>query len=846
MLRNMRLVGREHELAVVRGAVDSADAGASAVLVLLGEAGIGKTSLLEAAVAEAQARGFELRAGRATEHEADVPLLLFTGALPPGAVAPPSDSPWERWRLFRSLADELTGGRASASPVVVALDDVHWADPASLELVDALVRRPPASTLLLLTLRPGAVADEVLMAARSSTRPVQLVELRSLTREAAQQLMADRPSTESARLFESSGGNPLLLTELLRVGTDSALPPGLLAAVVAELARLAPVARTLLESGALIGDPFVVDLAAGAGDLSDEEWSAGLDELLAHGLLVPAGSPREFRFRHPVVRTVVYDGMSAAVRLQRHARAADELARLHRPAVDRARHLAHAATPGDIRAATTLREGAEGVRARAPSIAADWLLVAKMADPPRETAHFADLAQVLVQSGRLGEALAIADEGLAFGSGKEADRLRVTLMAASVERQLGEHESSRRRLVRALEEGPTGPVRADLLGNLALSAYESGDYVAVADWSAQLRTASPDDRVLRAMGDVLAAMLLRFHGDVSASGRLAQDAILAIRDVTDDELAARAELVTAIPWALVALELFTPAGEISRRASTAARRAGNLSASVPLALPEVLALALLGRLESADEAAQQAEATARLTRNEQATQWALWARAWVLLERGLLPEALAAATESVAIAERLDDSSLATVGRAVLGSVLLADGQAAAAVPLLAAYDVEPTWICRWAPHLVEALLADSALDAAGRAAQRAATLAGESGLRGAAAAAHRAVGLVALADGEPERALAEAVAAIDAAVAIGASHDEAHARLLAGRSDSDLEEAARQFREAHRLAELCGALRSSADLGPGRARTATDRTTGWPRRRSGTWQQGCRRPQPS
>ncbi len=559
----------------------------------------------------------------------------------------------------------------------------------------------------MLAMRPGAVADAVLAASRSASRVLDLVELAPLTREAAADLMGELSEADGDRLFDASGGNPLLLTELLRAGPGAATPPGLLAAVGSEVARLMPSARSLLEAGAILGDPFGVDLAAGTGGLDADDWPAALDELVARGLLVPASAPREFRFRHPVVRTVVYDASSVAARLRGHARAAAALARSHAPVVDQARHLAHAATPGDLASAITLREAARKVRARAPSIAADWMLVAKTADPPRDVAQFTDLAQVLVQCGRLDEALSIAEEGLSFGAGEEDDRVRLTLVAASVERQLGSHESSRRRLVRALEGTSTGPVRAELFAALALSAYESGDYPATAEWAARLHAAGSPDRVLAAVGAVLLAMGLRFQGDVDASVEHAAQAVREIGDATDQEVALHAELVTAIPWALMALEQLAVAAEVSRRAASCARGAGNLSAAVPLGLPEVLSLGMLGRLEAADRAAERAEMTARLTLNDQAIQWSLWARAWVLLERGLLPEAMAAATESVSIAERLDDSALATVGRAVLGSALLADGRPAEAAPLLAAYDVEPTWICRWSPRLVEATAGD-------------------------------------------------------------------------------------------------------------------------------------------
>ena len=132
-------------------------------------------------------------------------------------------------------------------------------------------------------------------------------------------------------------------------------------------------------------------------------------------------------------------------------------------------------------------------------------------------------------------------------------------------------------------------------------------------------------------------------------------------------------------------------------------------------IAEALSLGLLGRIEDATDAAGRAELAARLTSNDQSVQWALWMRAWVLLDRGDLDEALAAATESVALAAHLDVSALVTIGNAVLGSVLLAAGDPERARPLMAAYDVEPGWICRWSPRLVAAELALGDIEGAQR-----------------------------------------------------------------------------------------------------------------------------------
>ena len=749
----------------IETALDAVAHGTTQVVLLVGADGSGKTWLLDAARDAARGRGFEVRSGHTSEHESDVPLALFAGVLPhTGRVATGPD----RWPLFQSLSDELRRIGASA-PVLLALDDLQWADAASLELVDHLVRHPPASPrLLLLATRPGPAARALQEAAGSAAGGWSVVEL------------------EAAQPGPVSGVHPL--------------------------GSVPDTARRLLEAGTLLGDPFSVDTAAAVAELTGEAALAALDELLVRGFVVPARSPRDFAFA-PGVRTSAHDSMTTAARLSGHARAAAELARVGAPLVDRARHLAHAAGPGDLASATTLRQAAAQVRGAAPSLAADWLLVAKAAAPAHELSEFTDLAEVLVQSGRLSEALDAAREGLAFGVGDVDTRLRMTLVAASVERQLGQHEAARRRLVRALEDEVQDPPPTTLLGALALSALERGDYGAVADWAARMRDAGPEDRVLSAVADALLAMMQRFAGDLAGSALLTDQAVRAIRNASDEELVTHAELGTAVPWSLLAVERLPDAAEFSRRAADVARSAGNLSAAVPLGLPEVLALGLLGRLEAAEEAAALVEQTARLTHHDQAVQWALWVRAWVLLELGRVPEALAAATESVAVAERLDDSALAIVARTVLGAALLADGQPAPAATLLAAYDLDPSWVCRWSPRLVEALLATGDRVAAARAAERAGQLAAASGLFGVTAAAHRSAALVALAEGELARALQHAETSIEAADRIGAAHDSARAHLLAGRAHPEGDPVGvRHLTEAHRLAQTCGARRTAEE----------------------------------
>ncbi len=803
-------MGRDEQIALLEGVLDAVAGGGSRLVVVRGEAGIGKTRLLGLLVDRARARRLDPVLGRATELESDVPLALLRDALPrlgPSAAAVAGT----RWELFRGLTAELARGRGA----VLVLDDVHWADPLSLELLAGLVRRPPdTSHALVIGLRPGAVADSLVAAARSARLTCTVIDLAPLSRADADALVgAEVPEAERGRLFEVSGGNPMFLEELARSDAGDGVPEGIVSAVSADLAHLNAAARALVEAGAVVGDPFDIDIARRTAGLGLGDALVAVDELVDRRIVREGDLLREFGFRHPVVRTAVYEGQSAARRLALHARAAAVLAEAGSPLSSQARHLVHAAAPGDRGAAALLRAAADAVGPSAPSIAADWLLAAKRVAPPAGYAPFCDLADVLVQSGRLAEALSVAEEGLAFGVGDETDRARLTLAAAAVERLLGRHAASQRRLSRAFEES-TGSVTAELTAALALSAYERGDYRDLDRWARLAHDDETADPIVHGVAAALVSIGYRFTGLTAEADAAGDSAVRATLRATDAELAARAELVNAIPWALVSVERFGDALAVARRGSAAAQGSGNLAGATPMLIAEALSLGLLGRIEDATDAAGRAELAARLTSNDQSVQWALWMRAWVLLDRGDLDEALSAATESVALAAHLDVSALVTIGNAVLGSALLAAGDPERARLLLGAYDVEPGWICRWSPRLVAAELALGDIEGAQRAADRASALAAVSGLDGALAASERAEAQIALARGDLATARQRATSSVGHARAIHADLDAAQAHLLAAHacSGDDRELAVWHLTEAHALAAAGGARRTAEE----------------------------------
>ncbi|HET6689866.1 MAG TPA: LuxR C-terminal-related transcriptional regulator [Miltoncostaeaceae bacterium] len=305
-------------------------------------------------------------------------------------------------------------------------------------------------------------------------------------------------------------------------------------------------------------------------------------------------------------------------------------------------------------------------------------------------------------------------------------------------------------------------------------------------------------------------MSLLSAGRADDARREVAGAVAALDGATRDALVAGGDLPTAVPWAALAVEDLDAAVRTGGRVAEAARRRGDGTAAVGPAAAAVVALSLLGRIGEALAAADEVEQAARVTGRDQAVQWALWLRAWTRLEAGDLDGALADAEESAALADRLDASVLGAIARAVLGAVLVARGEHDRAIPLLAAYDADPGWVCRWTPWLVDALLAAGrARDALGRAAA-AETLATGLGLAGCRAAAARAAAAVALEYGDVDAAAGHADVALQAARRVGGALDAARARLLAGRAwaGDDRTAAIAALEEAWRGADACGARR--------------------------------------
>jgi ATP/maltotriose-dependent transcriptional regulator MalT len=729
-----RIVGRRRELAAIGTALGRLSGRRGGWLVLSGEPGIGKTRLLRELRDRSEAAGHMVLAGRAAEFERELPFAVWIDALdgavaslgearveslvgdrlgelsrvlpalagPEGApVAGVQDERFRAYRAVRALLEGLAAGRA----VVIVLDDLHWADDASLELLAHMLRRAPRGKVLVaLAYRagqlPGWVAATLEAAAREGA--VSELELAPLSPAEAEALLGTGvAASRRADLYRQSGGNPFYLTQLARAdgGTAAAaaphapagpsgVPTAVSAALGQEVEALGPDARRLAWGSAVAGEPVELELAAAAGGLSATEAPAALDEVLAAGLLGPTEVPRRYRFRHPLVRRAVYDAAGETWRFEAHARAAAALEERGAPAAARAHHLEQCALPGDEAAIAVLVQAGLEAAPRAPAGAAQWFVAALRllgddADPGRRLGLLIPLATANAATGHLEEALATLHQALELVPAELAEvRVRLIAACAACENLLGRHDAAHRRLLRARDELTDGgrarsaPAGA-LYAELAADALYDSDFAAMRDWAGRTRETAKalEDPGLGAIGAGLACFADYGVGD-TAGARAAQAEGAALLDgLPDEALAWRLEAPYYLSFAEFFCERYDDAIKHLQRGIAVSRASGQGQLVIPMMVGLAHALETRGRLAEALELAEGAVEAARLSGNRQVTGWALVAEAWITAVLGDLDRALAAGEEAVDLLRGLDESVLTRATHAHVAAVWLEAGR---------------------------------------------------------------------------------------------------------------------------------------------------------------------------
>jgi tetratricopeptide (TPR) repeat protein len=570
--RGSALVGRTDELAALVAGYRAVGPDGR-LLLIEGEAGIGKTRLAAALAARAREDGGSVLMAEAYGGETGIAFapiveLIRGGTNDPGAAArlsalggdvlsevarlvpslpgspDPSGTlpgePFGRARLFEALAEVLVALAEGPSAGLLIVDDLHRADASTIEFVGYLGRRLRARRVALVLawrpeeLAPGARA--MIFAAAEREGLVVRVDLSRLDREQVAELATvtlGQPieAILADSLFERSEGLPLYVAEALtaRDWSDERMPDGVVALLGDRIDAASAIARQILSAAAVIGRSFDLEMVRAASGRADEEAVDGLDELVQRRLIHETGidDHREVRydFTHGRLRDVAYDRLSLARRRLLHGRVADAMvgATDGESGIGRWSLVAHhqALAGRSHQAAEAHRRAGDAARSVYANAEAREHLEAALAlgHPAVADIHGA-LGDVLTLLGDYDGALAHLETALALAGPEDEVGLdhRLGLVLARV----GERERADRHLVAALVgigQGGDPGRRAEILADRGAIAHRDGDAERAAQLAAEaLRVGdAAGDPLAVARAEDLLGMISRSRGDLASA-----------------------------------------------------------------------------------------------------------------------------------------------------------------------------------------------------------------------------------------------------------------------------------------------------------------------------------------
>jgi DNA-binding CsgD family transcriptional regulator len=564
-------VDRSRELLALRAGVEALRQGGGAAVWVEGEPGIGKSSLVVEALAGASELGWDIGWGIADQLAERLPLSVMQdclqvrlGSQDPRRAHAASLLRSQRLGLFTdgdasvsgvevlmALADEL----CAAAPTVMVIDDLQWADEASLLVWHQLAASIDQLRLLLIaTCRSDPRRPEVQQVRASLARRggalVTLGPLPEADVAALVTAMLGTPRGDTLRqLTAQAAGNPLYLRELLdalardraqagpaqeHVSAVQELPASLAAVLNDRLSSVSAVTAQILRTAALLGAKFTVTDLAVLLRRPVSELAAGLQEAVAARILVGSGS--ELAFRHQLIHQALYESMPTALRTALHAEAARELAATGTDALSVAQQLFAARQPGEGWARAWLIQTAPTLTTQAPQLAADLLrrelaetpsgdeawdgltaslvrallavgsydeaarqasaVLPVMTDPVRRAETYSVLARAQVSAGRSDEAIATMRQALASADLPRTWQARMLALLAMLERagtgDLDTADVTARQALAVAEEAGDAFATAHALTDLWLSHGVRRDHAAALD---------DVDQALRVLGD---------------------------------------------------------------------------------------------------------------------------------------------------------------------------------------------------------------------------------------------------------------------------------------------------------------------------------------------------------
>lgn len=680
-------VGRDAELERLFRAVESASA--DPVVLLVGDVGMGKSTLLGRAVRRAGASGARVLRAEGSESESNLPFsalhrllrplsaevdelperqrTALQGALGTGPATPPHTGAPDPLLIGVAVLS-LLSALGDRQPVLLALDDAQWFDRASLDALSFAARRLEGEPVTMLI----AVRDGDRLAGFDRHTPTLVLE--PLDDAAANRLLDRQPKSPTGhirtRVLDQAGGNPLALVELARAATVRDAARGLPSAgplpLTDHLERLfaarldglpATTTRALLLLAAMDGVDSTIAASAGQPNAEDDAWPPAERA----GLVRRTG--RDLRFRHPLVRSAVYHAAPAGARREAHR----TLAELLRDEPDRrAWHLAAACPGPDAAVSAELERTADRARRRGGHAAAAKALQRAAELAPRREASarlLVDAASAAVFTGDLAwvEELAAAarartdDPSLLASIAVQAGRLAVLTLR---------HTTVFSRLTDAAEESAVSrPAAAlDLLAGAAVVRFYSGDDTQrrrVQDLLGRL----PEDASSAGLRTWVRAVTDPF-GDrgelVSLLPRLAAEAEARPERLTT--VGIMAWLLDETPWAVRAFD----------RAFDRWEARGGL----PEGLGGAVAWAYVerGRWDQARDACARATAVGRAAGLDHAAACAATVDAVLLAHQGDATAARDGAEEALALIDPLESRSVTVYARRALGAAAATEG----------------------------------------------------------------------------------------------------------------------------------------------------------------------------